>query len=75
MKNRFEDILESIPTIISQSSPGWYRLSDLLKPTWGDVGVKTSLGRLFKSLVEDGAFSDICIGDKTVKNHQLYWIG
>ena len=75
MTNPFEDSTRLMQTIIGQSPPGWYTLSELLHSIWDDVGLKNSFGRAFKSLVEDGALFGICVGDKTVTNHQLYWIG
>lgn len=69
-----EEFIRLIQEIIALLRPGSYELSGALGGAWALIERKTRFGVWFKQAAEAGLFPNLRVGEKTVTNHQLYYV-
>ena len=69
-----DDLSRLVQQIIALLRPGRYELSAALGSAWELIERKTRFGIWFKQAAEAGLFPKLRVGEKTVTNHQLYYV-
>lgn len=69
-----DELIRIVQQIIALLKPGTYELSGALDGLWELIQRKTRFGIWFKQAAESGFFPNLRVGEKTVTNHQLYYV-